>query len=165
MHPRRLLSSIGRLSKILRVFWIGRVFLKWHAFLKASGVNLQMTIPQAKLVGKWQVFFAICRLFLKRHRIFKAAEFFQSGKVFCTKKLPSEIDRSGLLSSSAEPEASGHQKLRFTVFCKKPKLRQNDLSFCKNTEASRGKLKLRQQKHRSCNFCPSFLTYCEELNY
>ena len=61
-----------------------------------------MTIPQAKPVGKLHKFFAIDRLFLKRHQVFKAAEFFQSGRVFLklqsflTKKLPSALMESAL---------------------------------------------------------------------
>ena len=57
-------------------------FLKWQGILKVSGDNLHMTIPQAEPVGKIHTFFAIGRLFLKRQRIFKAAEFLQSGKGF-----------------------------------------------------------------------------------
>ena len=83
---------------------------------KAAGVNLQMTIPLAKLVGKHHVFIAMGMEFSKRQDIFKterefgngmvfskrqpfskAASFFQSGRVsskcqsFLTKKLPSGV--------------------------------------------------------------------------
>ena len=39
-----------------RVFFETQSFLKWQGFLKASGDNLQMTIPQAKSVGKLHTF-------------------------------------------------------------------------------------------------------------
>ena len=77
-----------RFFETAKFFEMSEFFLKWQAFMEASGVNLQMTIPQAKVVGKWQVFFQWAdnfwngTEFSKRRSFSKGAEFFQSRKVF-----------------------------------------------------------------------------------